>query len=520
MAANEKIINTKLKLRYDSHEEWIAKDPVLLEGEVALSTVSVKQDDNVNFVPSVLIKVGDGTHKYSELEFVYAKAADVVAAAKSETALTAYINNVITEAGLASAGDLSNLTNRVSATEGEITTLKGDAATAGSVAKAIKDAIDALDLANTYEAKGEAAKVQGSLDSYKEEVSGALEDKVAKEPGKSLVADTEITKLAGVSEGANKVEASETNGKIKIDGVETTVYTHPEKHTSTDISDFNTAVAAVKVDNAAKADEATKATQDGNGDVIVDTYAKKATTLAGYNIGDAYTKEEVHSEIEGAINTFVGAYITSDGGAIDKLQEIADWIDSDKDGAADIIADVEANASGIESLGGRVDTIEDTLETHGDIVTHNVSEFYTREQADAAFTDSTEVDGQIDAKIDALKLGETYEPIGAEGRAIAAAEGKVNELANGAVKTNTEAIAAINEELDTHGDIVTHNIAEFATAEQGGKADSAVQTISTPAGTDGEPNGLKAVKTGTDVAISIDESVVFVFDCGNAGGWL
>ena len=41
----------------------------------------------------------------------------------------------------------------------------------------------------------------------------------------------EKTKLAGISEGANKTEASSTNGKIKIDGTDTTVYTHPS-HTS------------------------------------------------------------------------------------------------------------------------------------------------------------------------------------------------------------------------------------------------------------------------------------------------
>lgn len=35
------------------------------------------------------------------------------------------------------------------------------------------------------------------------------------------------TKLDGISDGANKVEASQTNGNIKIDGTETNVYTHP-----------------------------------------------------------------------------------------------------------------------------------------------------------------------------------------------------------------------------------------------------------------------------------------------------
>ena len=38
---------------------------------------------------------------------------------------------------------------------------------------------------------------------------------------------TEHTKLSGITTGATKVEASNTNGNIKIDGVETTVYTAP-----------------------------------------------------------------------------------------------------------------------------------------------------------------------------------------------------------------------------------------------------------------------------------------------------
>lgn len=137
-------------------------------------------------------------------------------------------------------------------------------------------------------------------------VQGQLDAKVAKEDGKSLVLDTEIAKLAGVSAGANKVEAS-SNGHIKIDGVDTVVYTHPDKHTSGDISDFSTAVAAIKVDNAVhadSADNATKATQDGNGKVIADTYASKATTLAGYGIGDAYTTAQADSAISDAIGEY------------------------------------------------------------------------------------------------------------------------------------------------------------------------------------------------------------------------
>ena len=45
--------------------------------------------------------------------------------------------------------------------------------------------------------------------------------------GKSLIDDTKITKLDGVSDGANKVETS-TNGKIKIDGVDKTIFTQSQ----------------------------------------------------------------------------------------------------------------------------------------------------------------------------------------------------------------------------------------------------------------------------------------------------
>ena len=68
-----------------------------------------------------------------------------------------------------------------------------------------------------------------------------LAKKVDKVEGKSLVLDTEITKLAGVSEGANKVE-NVGGGKIKIDGTEVTVYAHPEKHSISEVDGLQDAL--------------------------------------------------------------------------------------------------------------------------------------------------------------------------------------------------------------------------------------------------------------------------------------
>ena len=52
-------------------------------------------------------------------------------------------------------------------------------------------------------------------------------DFVAAETGKRLMTNAEGTKLSGIAEGATKVEVSTTNGKVKINGTEVTVYTEP-----------------------------------------------------------------------------------------------------------------------------------------------------------------------------------------------------------------------------------------------------------------------------------------------------
>ena len=52
-------------------------------------------------------------------------------------------------------------------------------------------------------------------------------DFVAAEAGKRLMTNAEGTKLGGIAEGATKVEASTTNGNVKINGTETRVYTEP-----------------------------------------------------------------------------------------------------------------------------------------------------------------------------------------------------------------------------------------------------------------------------------------------------
>ena len=83
------------------------------------------------------------------------------------------------------------------------------------IAQWIQDHPDDAAAMNTAISKlnGIVAGIGGEDDDYAT-VMAAIEGKIA-------------AAMESISAGATKVEASETNGNIKIDGVETTVYTHP-----------------------------------------------------------------------------------------------------------------------------------------------------------------------------------------------------------------------------------------------------------------------------------------------------
>ena len=61
--------NARLKLKYDTYANWIKNDPKLLAGEAAVAVVPASTGA-VQQEPAILIKIGDGTKKFSELEFI------------------------------------------------------------------------------------------------------------------------------------------------------------------------------------------------------------------------------------------------------------------------------------------------------------------------------------------------------------------------------------------------------------------------------------------------------------------
>lgn len=84
MATNEKILNTRIQLKYDSFSNWSTKNPTLKQGELAIAYLASSHTTTTpdNGIHPVLFKVGPG--QFNSLPWASALAADVYAWAKKE----------------------------------------------------------------------------------------------------------------------------------------------------------------------------------------------------------------------------------------------------------------------------------------------------------------------------------------------------------------------------------------------------------------------------------------------------
>lgn len=223
---NAKTLNVRIKNKYDSYENWAASGLILEAGEIAVAytTVNVTVDNgSIEQHPALLMKVGDGEKTFANLPWLSAKAADVPAyAKKSEADFKAWVKTFISiddvdtsafalakdltaEVSRAQAAEAQALTDAKAYTDAEITEWVGDK----TVGVQISEAITALDLANTYDAKGAADQ--------------ALTDAKAHANGLNAAMDTRVQAVeAAKHTHANKAELDliETGDKAKWDAME------------------------------------------------------------------------------------------------------------------------------------------------------------------------------------------------------------------------------------------------------------------------------------------------------------
>lgn len=76
--------NTRIQLKYDTYTNWHTNNPVLLAGELAIAEIPADTGAVPN-EPAYLLKVGNGTDHFNDLDWISGKAADVYGWAKAAT---------------------------------------------------------------------------------------------------------------------------------------------------------------------------------------------------------------------------------------------------------------------------------------------------------------------------------------------------------------------------------------------------------------------------------------------------
>lgn len=102
----EKIINTRVQLKYDTLTNWLASEVILKAGEVAIATIATTNANSGLTPPAIGIKVGDGKNTFADLNWIQAIAGDVPTWAKEAAGATvkSWIDSAIGDIPAAASG--------------------------------------------------------------------------------------------------------------------------------------------------------------------------------------------------------------------------------------------------------------------------------------------------------------------------------------------------------------------------------------------------------------------------------
>lgn len=466
-----KTFNTRICMKNDTYAQWVEKDPVLLKGEVGVVVIPA-DTGAAQGEPVTLFKVGDGTKKFSQLDFIGAKAADVYSWAKAAnkptysateiTGLADYISDKIQDTDTQykleadaedghkfylyskAKGDEAWGTTPVSTVtipetvytlatgtaNGTVKFNGTDVAVAGLGSAAYTDS-------DAYDAKGAAQTAEDNAKAHADTKDSAIAE--AKKAGTDAQAavDTLSGKVGTVTEGKTIVEM---------------------------ISDAQAAAtyddAAVKADIKANADAITKLN------------------------GTSAVEGSVDKKIVDAINEY--ATKVSDDQTVNTFKELIDYAAEHKGEYSTLSGEVQANKIAIATLNGKdtdagsvAKTVKDAIDAAQATLQGNIDKKVDKVEGKGLSTndyttdEKTKLEGIApDAQVNVIEI------VKVNGVALTPTDKAVDvtvptgALASKDQVTETDLADAlatkINGKLDASevtGDLLTHHASEFAAAD-------------------------------------------------------
>ena len=511
--ATEKILNTRIQLKYDSYANWSSKNPLLKSGEVAIAYLATAQTTTTpdNGTHPVMFKVGPGN--FNDLPWVSALAADVHGwAKKSEADFKTWVKGLIevSDIDAYSKAQIDKMFSDNAAADqahadAAAATAKSEAiaAAASDAAAKVKALADGAVADNTAAIAAINNGTTGILAEAKAYADQAEADAIAAAKDYTDAREVEIKKYADQAEADALKDA-----KAYTDAREVEI----QKYADQAEADALSAAKAYTDEREVAITTAYKAYAD-QAEADAKAYADDLKdAILGEGIKDTFdTLKEIQDWIEGD-----GVNATELSGAIAaeaKTRAEADKAINDRIDALNITDGKVANAAMADKANSLTDAAKEEVKgvkvdnaTNADIansLTDNAKEEVKAVKVDNA-AHADKASGLTDAGVAAVKA------VKVDNAAHADDADKLGGVAaaNYALKTDAQGYANTAEaNAKSYADSLAGN---YATAAQGAKADSALQSIE--AGL-----GLKvSAKANNKQTIDIDDSVVFVFNCGSA----
>lgn len=515
-----KTLNTRISLKYDSYSNWQANNPVLLAGEVAIATIptsgtSQTVSGSVS-LPQVLIKVGDGKTAYNSLPFASALAADVYSWAKAATkptysaseitGLEDFIAGEIQDTDLDTRYDFSIVDGKLRVTSTLYT--KG---VAGTPTTKDLDFVTPEELTSALTPYAKSTDVTSAIETAKSEaISTAANDATTKANAAEANAKAEVTTLANGAVASNTSAINTLNGAATVAGsVKKQVadalqaakdYADANDANATYSLSYNSSEKKIYLTGAnggsTTSIDASAFIKDGMIDsVAISGTGKDQVLVITWNSDSGKTTTEI--ELSSLVDIYTGVDGTTTKVTVSSDNKIGAEVKNGSITEAHLSTSVNASLdladSAVQSVTGSTGSDMGTFVLNVD----GTSTTVTVKGIDA-----------LNAKVgnfDPNTNGTLYSQVVAVGRRVDDLEAKESTWDAKISKVqNSDGTITVTP---NPSDATQVNVAISSTYKN--KIDSAVQTI-TPG------TGLKATKTGTDVALDIDDTTTFIFNCGDS----
>lgn len=553
-------LNTRIALKYDTLTNWNAAEFILKKGEVAICSLANSETAEQSTPPAVLLKVGDGVHKFRELPWASGLAADVYGWAKAATKPSYTPGEVGADSAGSAASALASAkaytdqqigalpaqaeyTLETGDTDGSLVLKKdgvavGDAAVvkgwATLLAKAQKGVDDAAAAAAAAQAAqstadGKYAKPTGGIP--KTDLAQAVQTSLGK-ADTALQNHQTVTLESGTNNGTVKITVNGTaTDNVAVKGLKSAAYTES--------SAYATAAQGTKADNAmpkaggaftgavtvqaptAEMHPATKQYVDTAINAVKQFEYQVVTelpTAAQATMGKIYLKAHSHNPSDGQPDSY-DEFITVQSGSTYKWERIGNT-DIDLSGYVPttrkinnkaLSSDINLGASDV----GVTEAAFPGLNKTGTVTAVKMNGT-TKNPASGVVDLGTVITAHQDISGKQDKL--TTDQLNAVNSGITEAkvstyDGYATTIAGKQDKLTTAQQNAVNSGI-TSGKVTTYDgyASKISTLESKPGLDKVGTVTNVSAGV-----GLKVTGTASvSPKVEIDNSVVFVFDCGSA----